>query len=571
MTLADYEKDPNHITNDFIKYYYSKLSSGCSKLYQLYTPDAVLKHINHTSDPFKAVSADYHDIENIKKYWKSFPSLSGAKLVILTVNTIQNSDSSLVTNVVGELLLKEDYENDDEILPTRLFTQTFILQPHPSKDIYDIKSDILTFIPDTDHMKVELNGNSVQAEEQIESVNGVKTPNEEEEVQFKEQVQQEVVEPPTTSRLNGKSNSIANGLNSDNGKKIVKNNTPSSSSSTSSSLTNNTTTDQKRSSPASQPATLSSSSSSELASASTVATSANTASARPTETIKPNGTVSTAAISSEPGKKDLSNNHLKPSTQNTPQPTGGAEHKHGSASTASRNAPASASSNTSVPSTAAKSDKISPETSASPKLHSASPTPSSTPAVKQKAASASQETKPTPVSQPAPSASSTWASALKSTNKPASPLLSQSQTAAQQSHSQSSPKSGSAHLNASSASSSAIAPANSNSSSSNNNSNQFNRQQLYEVYVNFKNSATPVDETDLKSAFSSNKFKHFTIVTVNKNNTAIVGFNSQEEQARALALGKIVQGETQFGIDKREKKVNGKKRSNTYKNSSKRN
>lgn len=94
---------------------------------------------------------------------------------------------------------------------------------------------------------------------------------------------------------------------------------------------------------------------------------------------------------------------------------------------------------------------------------------------------------------------------------------------------------------------------------------------MYEVYVNFKNSATPVDETDLKSAFSSNKFKHFTIVTVNKNNTAIVGFNSQEEQARALALGKIVQGETQFGIDKREKKVNGKKRSNTYKNSSKRN
>lgn len=89
--------------------------------------------------------------------------------------------------------------------------------------------------------------------------------------------------------------------------------------------------------------------------------------------------------------------------------------------------------------------------------------------------------------------------------------------------------------------------------------------------MNFKNSAVPVDEIDLKSAFSSNKFKQFTIVTINKNNTAIVGFSSQEDQTRALALGKIIQGETQFGIDKREKKTNGKKRSSTFKNANKRN
>ncbi|GAV26721.1 hypothetical protein PMKS-000176 [Pichia membranifaciens] len=573
MTLADYEKDPNHITNDFIKYYYSKLSSDCSKLYQLYAPDAVLKHTDHTSDPFKAISTDYHDFDNIKKYWKSLPNLSGAKLVILTVNTIHNSDNSLVTNVVGELLLKEDYENESVISPTRLFTQTFILQPHPSKDNYDIKSDILTFIPDSDYMNVELNGVSVA--EDSHSVDALQESAEETPTESREQIQQEVVEAPSTSKLSNGPSGTANGASSDsNSKKITKNTIPMSSSPSPSSSANNTTK-QKKSTPTSQPTTItSSSSSSEIPSSSTTATSVNTIT-RSAETNKSNGVNPTATTSSEPGKKDSSSNSTKMPAYSTPQTAGEAENKQAStqaASTANRNSPTSASSNTPPSTTTTKSDKPSPEAS---KLHSASPTPppSSAPSIKQKASSSSSspaiapEAKATAISQPAPSVSSTWASALKITNKSASPLLAQSQTVAQQSHSQSSPKSASTQLSGSPASSSAVASSTSNSNST----NQLNRPQLYEIYVNFKNSAVPVDEIDLKSAFSSNKFKQFTIVTINKNNTAIVGFSSQEDQTRALALGKIIQGETQFGIDKREKKTNGKKRSSTFKNANKRN
>ncbi|ODQ45336.1 hypothetical protein PICMEDRAFT_17798 [Pichia membranifaciens NRRL Y-2026] len=576
MTLADYEKDPNHITNDFIKYYYSKLSSDCSKLYQLYAPDAVLKHMDHTSDPFKAISTNYHDFDNIKKYWKSLPSLSGAKLVILTVNTIHNSDNSLVTNVVGELLLREDYEIESVISPTRLFTQTFILQPHPSKDNYDIRSDILTFIPDSDYMNVELNGVSTSVSQDSHSADAFQKSVEEKPTESREQIQQEVVETPPTSKLNNGFNGAENGTSSDS-KKYTKNTIPTSSSpsSPSSLATANNTTEQKKSTPTSQPITIPSSSSSEIPSSSTTATSVNTLT-RSAETNKSNGVNPTATTSSEPGKKDLTTNSTKIPAQNGTQAAGGAENQtHPQQISTENKNPTPVSSNTPLSTTTIKSNKPSTEAS---KLHSASPTPppSSAPSVKQKASSSSsssspaapaQEAKAPAASQPASSASSTWASALKITNKPASPLLSQSQTVAQQSHSQPSPKSASTQLSSSAASSSTVT----SSASTSGNANQLNRPQLYEIYVNFKNSAVPVDEIDLKSAFSSNKFKHFTIVTINKNNTAIVGFNSQEEQARALALGKIIQGETQFGIDKREKKTNGKKRSSTFKNANKRN
>lgn len=167
MTLADYQKDPNRIGTDFIKYYYTKLSTNSSKIYQLYTKDAVCKHMNPTSDPFKNQAEEIHGIEKIKKYWKSQPPISNAKIVILTVNTIQNSDGSLVITVVGEILLREDYDSDDDtILPTRTFTQTFILQQHAVKDNFEVKSDILTYIPNTDYMNAVI----YEEEEPVELV-----------------------------------------------------------------------------------------------------------------------------------------------------------------------------------------------------------------------------------------------------------------------------------------------------------------------------------------------------------------------------------------------------------------
>ena len=158
MTFAEYEKDPNHIITGFITYYYNQLSSDPSKLYQLYREDAVLKHTN----PFeqsKDTAEDFNTLPNIEKYWKSLTVLSYSKIVILTVNTIKQSDESLVSTIVGEILLQKDYDNDDDedkILPTRTFTQTFILCPDEKRDSYSIKSDILVYIPLIDYTDAEV-------------------------------------------------------------------------------------------------------------------------------------------------------------------------------------------------------------------------------------------------------------------------------------------------------------------------------------------------------------------------------------------------------------------------------
>lgn len=156
MTFTDFEKDPNHITFDFIKYYYSKLSLDSSKLYQLYSPTAVIKHSESTK------THDYNTPDSIKKYWKTNSFLSNSKIIILTVNTVENSDTSLVATVVGEILLEQDYSlcTNDDIIPTRPFTQTFVLEKEEDKDAYMIKSDILTFIPDTDYEKAQLIDNT---------------------------------------------------------------------------------------------------------------------------------------------------------------------------------------------------------------------------------------------------------------------------------------------------------------------------------------------------------------------------------------------------------------------------
>jgi hypothetical protein len=155
MTFADYEKDANHIALEFVQYYFNKLSSNCSKLYQLYFDDAVLKHMDHKSVPFDSVYNEYHNLDQIKKYWRSLTCLEQCKCVLLNVTALHNNDGTLVITVAGEILLKEDYENEEKIVPTKAFTQTFILQNQDRRDHYLIKSDILVFLPNIDYVDNE--------------------------------------------------------------------------------------------------------------------------------------------------------------------------------------------------------------------------------------------------------------------------------------------------------------------------------------------------------------------------------------------------------------------------------
>lgn len=577
MTLSEYEKDPNHITTDFIKYYYSKLSSDSSKLYQLYAKDAVLKHMDHNLDPFKGISTDYQGIENITKYWKARPELSGSKLVILTVNTIQNSDNTLVTTVIGELLLKEDYENIDQIEPTRLFTQTFILEPHSKKDNFDIKSDILTFIPDTDFMEIQLEDhviNEVQNENEIETETESKIHEEKSLVESsvasngttsnnvkkqqpngkksdsKDTIQQEVVEKtssPSITSTTTKTNNTTNGSADVEAKNITKGK-----------VSTNAVTEEKvvtRTTPPSSSISAGSSATiSEPPTSSTVATSVPSASV--------SNTVETKSSSDKTEPSTTS-----PASKASIQSSSAAETK---AKEVSANSVKSEKHINNTPTTATPSSTTSKSEVSSKSKSSSSPPPSSEPSTSTATTtSASSTAIPPKEVKTAPPVPSSWASALKSSNnKVTSPALTQSSTGLQQS-----PRSTATPL------SPPVSEANTNdttasSTTSNTNNNAgSNNQHKFEIFVNFKQTPNPVDEKDLRTAFNGENFKNYT-VQMSKTNTAVVGFLTQEEQMRALEVGKIFypKTKTNFGIDKREKRPPNRKKTNGFKNSnSKRN
>lgn len=581
MTLAEYEKDPNHIANNFIKYYYSKLSSDSSKLYQLYSPDAVLKHMDKNTDPFENKSIDLNVPEKIKKYWKSVPGISGAKLIILTVNTIKNLDNTLVTTVVGELLLKEDYENEDVISPTRLFTQTFILQPHPKKDTFDIKSDILTFIPDSDYMNIELNDDSVSSNNDIiENAQSVEKSNNDD--HSNEGNQQVVVEKslsPSTAKINDESisnqtNNTSNGSPTDSkNKKIVKNSTSLNSVAIATSkspvdvpvkaTTQNASIQKKQTSPTSQSSNSNSSSSPVTATTITETTlSSQTAESSLKVSAKSNSETKNETLKTSEKSVDNKTNQ-KPVAKSTQNPN--------TSSTTSISTKTSSTSNTNskqstISSTATSSSTTSTVTT--PSSHSHSPSPSSTPSsstTQIPSASSAQAQTQTQTAKPKSLASSepheikqspvvptsggfSWASQLKlaKDTSPAQQQQQQQQVASSTSTKNSNNKS------------------NENKSNDNkSNDSKSNDNKSHEVYVDFKNASSFVDESVLKLAFSEKKFRNFT-VSLNKNDTAIVGFSSGDDQNKALSMGKITYNNIDFMIEKREKKAKNKK---SYKHS----
>lgn len=545
MTLTEYEKDPNHISTNFIKYYYSKLNSDCSKLFQLYTADAVLKHMNYREDPFGASSNDIHGADNIKKYWKSTPSLKGAKIIILTASTIQNTDNSLVISVVGELLFRKDYESvADEILPTKTFTHTFILQPEASRDIFNIKSDILTFIPDADYMNSELTeeeGMDDATKDETSPTNGAH-PAVEETLQSGTDKNGEI----KTGQSNSQENKPTKPNNTDKPAQQVVVDSPNGGVKASNRPTPSDSTPLQAVA-TEQPCKVDINEKKESDAASTIpTTTSKTSHADPslksshTKLNSVNGKSSPAtgpAQSSTSTSTSPASTAVKATKQKSPTPelltppkTATAAEKHEQAKSASA-------ADHIVPITTPNTTAKSTETSSGTASHS-SPAPAST------------------VSAATPAASSSWANSLKFTPSLKATTKSSSNTEV---------SNGTAAAGSSKTTQSAPA-SNGNGQS----------KQLFEIYVNFKNTAIPVDEDDLMLAFAKNNFKKITVVSLSKNNTAVVGFHTQDEQTRALEKGKIFYKGTQFGLDKREKKQPNKRKNNynntnAYKNNDRKN
>ncbi|GME73002.1 unnamed protein product [Ambrosiozyma monospora] len=68
--------------------------------------------------------------------------------MIQSIDTAKSYHDSILTIAAGELALKSNDEfNDDQ--PSYKFVQTFVLIP--TKGVYDVFSDVLTFIPDVDY------------------------------------------------------------------------------------------------------------------------------------------------------------------------------------------------------------------------------------------------------------------------------------------------------------------------------------------------------------------------------------------------------------------------------------
>lgn len=591
MTLAEYEKDPNHITTAFIKYYYTKLSSDCSKLYQLYTEDAVVKHMESKPDPFKSKFDEHTGNPRIKKYWKSHPSLANAKFVILTLSITQNSDQSLVITIVGELLLREDYDDDlnitNEILPTRTFNQVFILEPHPTKDNYLIKSDILTFIPDSEYISDESNALNVELVNDVcENISKLDS-----------EVQQEVVEnfaksskrPTNDVKESRKTSSYVSNNKS--------NNTPSASASNTISQTQTHAQTQNL-----------------------ISTQTPTPTPTPTPTTAPSSVTTTATTTKSKSKLSLP---ISPKNSVSPNKT---EIPISSSTPASTSVPVapiptqpSKSKANSPPATnnSQTSSSASPPASKSPSTSTLPPTPSTTPSpipasqLKQQessdktvkpsastsdiptsdvlttATSYTTKSSNTPVQlsslKPAPSTpkpSGSWANALKPTGTsnpntiivvpPASTSLSNVTSTRLKSIplAKSSQQSQSSTKLSTENNKFEITNKNSNTDSAPLNSNKSGSlpDALYEVFVIYKNAEKDVSESDLSVLFTKNNCYEFKIISMNSRN-AVVGFYDEQVQKKFLNKKTLSNNDLTINIDVRNNYNNYRKKNynNGYK------
>ncbi|VEU21969.1 DEKNAAC102985 [Brettanomyces naardenensis] len=209
MVLEDFEQDPNRISVAFVTYYYNLLNSNHNKLYQLYYKDAVLRH-NSFKDPFAPPTETIVGIDDIKKHWAK-SKLSGAKVMIQSIESTRSYKGSILIVAVGELALKQDKKrkdaevesepdaDDDDEQASYKFVQTFILVPMEKRDVYDVYNDVLTFIPDVDYEygeedKEEEEEDDDDDEEESQEVEAVAVPEEDGVPEVQEKAKEEASE-----------------------------------------------------------------------------------------------------------------------------------------------------------------------------------------------------------------------------------------------------------------------------------------------------------------------------------------------------------------------------------------
>ncbi|ODV85111.1 hypothetical protein CANARDRAFT_179992, partial [[Candida] arabinofermentans NRRL YB-2248] len=131
----------------FADYYYNLVNGGHEKLFSVYTQDAILKHCDH-SNPFSSDFATFKGKNDIRDYWRK-SNVAGSKIMIHSIQTTESLNNSILIVCVGEMAFKD--EEDTPMQQSYKFTQTFILVPSSKKSVYDVQTDILTFIPDVDN------------------------------------------------------------------------------------------------------------------------------------------------------------------------------------------------------------------------------------------------------------------------------------------------------------------------------------------------------------------------------------------------------------------------------------
>lgn len=552
MTFADYEKDANHIALEFVQYYFNKLSSNCSKLYQLYFDDAVLKHMDHKSVPFDSVYYEYHNLDQIKKYWRSLTCLEQCKCVLLNVTALHNNDGTLVITVAGEILLKEDYENEEKIVPTKAFTQTFILQNQDRRDHYLIKSDILVFLPNVDYVDNEtsevLPEHFPSEDEKAAVVNGSAKG-----LEPNKKTQQEVVEQTNGTTINATTKPAED-------KAIAK---PSD---------NKDTKDAKR-----QITTTAATSNAGAAKSNQEAPASKKEVKAPVLVSTTTATVSTAAIADITPSSELTSTSSAKPLANTPPSHAQTTRTSVKASSTAPTNPTQTASASSIPeskqslssaSTPASTTVISPKPSVAASSPAPAPAPTATLSAAPLVAEAGAKPKPKLAPASAPANTIPWALALKA-NK--SSQSSSSPVASSLLQSKANPPSTSASPQQQTTQKFTTTPSTTSTQTTaateESTSEASSKPQTYEVSVAFEQSQKdPIQKSDLKLKMVMGGIKHFD-VSYFSSKGATLTFTNEEDQKNALEKGRIdcffiTKKEYHDKKDKRNKKK-GPKNNNT--------
>ncbi|KAG7898652.1 hypothetical protein KL935_004251 [Ogataea polymorpha] len=143
--MSDIDQDPNRVAIAFIEYYYNLIHSGTENLYQLYSPDAVLRHGDYKS-PLSGDVVAAEGLEEIKARWNK-SKLAGSKVMIQSIDASRSFQDSILIVCVGELAPKSSHDTEPVAYK---FVQTFLLVPTVKHSVYDVYNDVLNFLPDVD-------------------------------------------------------------------------------------------------------------------------------------------------------------------------------------------------------------------------------------------------------------------------------------------------------------------------------------------------------------------------------------------------------------------------------------